>query len=89
MNIAETGDYGIVRFIADDSSKATAVLEKNDIIFSVTQVMAVEIPDKPGGLNSMLSVLADAGIDISYMYSLWCNFKFAFFINVSSICFDL
>lgn len=69
INIAEAADYGVLRMIADDARKAAAVLSEENFIVSVTPVVAVAVTDKPGGLHDVLKVIADAGIDIGYMYS--------------------
>lgn len=71
INIAETQDYGILRLIADDSDKASSVLKENGFILSVTPVVAISVPDRPGGLSELLGIIAGAGIDIEYMYSVF------------------
>lgn len=69
INIAETQDYGILRLIADDARRAASLLSERDFVVSVTPVVAVAVSDRAGMLNRVLSVIADAGIDIGYMYS--------------------
>ena len=71
LNIAETSDYGIIRFISNDQRKAAAILSAEDYVISVTPVSAVAVPDRPGGLCTVLKVLASANIDVSYMYSIF------------------
>ena len=73
ISIAETADYGLARMIVDDSHKASAILLEHGDILSMTPVWAVEVPDRPGGLAEVLSVLADAHVDIEYMYSLFAH----------------
>ncbi len=68
-NIAETVDFGILRFIVPDPEEATGVLKQHGFIASVTEVIAVEIEDKPGGLDHVLGFLSDAGIAVKYLYS--------------------
>lgn len=70
ISIAETTDYGVIRIIVDDSKKASSVLYENGNIISMAPVLAVEVPDKPAGLNELLEILADGQIGIEYMYSL-------------------
>ena len=70
LNIAETSDYGIVRMIVDDPGKTEALLRENGFIVRETPVVRTPVPDKPGGLNYVLRGIADAGIDIEYMYSV-------------------
>ncbi|MDR3224763.1 MAG: ACT domain-containing protein [Clostridiales Family XIII bacterium] len=69
MSIADTRDFGILRIIVDDAYGALSTLKEADYIVSVTKVIAVEIRDKPGGLASVLAVLASAGISVEYLYA--------------------
>ena len=71
ISIAETADYGLARLIVDDSHKASRILLEHGDILSMTPVWAVEVPDHPGGLAELLGVLAEAHVDIEYMYSLF------------------
>ncbi len=69
LSLAETEDFGIVRVITDDSYKTACVLKDEGYIFSITPVLAVEIPDCPGGLYKVLTVLQDQGINVEYTYA--------------------
>ena len=69
MTIADTKDFGILRIIVDDVEEGTKALEEGEIVFSVTEVLAAECGDHPGGLASILQVLMDADIDIEYTYA--------------------
>ena len=69
LNVAETKDFGIVRLIVDNVYTATTVLKDAGYIQSVTSVVGVAIPDVPGGLNRVLQVLADAKVNVEYMYA--------------------
>ena len=73
ISIAETSDYGLARLIVDDSHKASAILLQHGDILSMTPVWAVEVPDRPAGLAEMLAVLAEAHVDVEYMYSLFTH----------------
>ena len=73
ISIAETADYGLARMIVDDSHKASAILLEHGDILSMTPVWAVEVPDRPSGLADLLEVLAEAHVDVEYMYSLFTN----------------
>ena len=73
LSIAETSDYGLARMIVDDSYKASSILLKHGDILSMTPVWAVEVPDRPGGLAEVLGVLAEAHVDVEYMYSLFTH----------------
>ena len=71
ISIAETADYGLARLIVDDSYKASSILLQHGDILSMTPVWAVEVPDRPAGLSELLTVLAEAHVDVEYMYSLF------------------
>ena len=70
LNIAETTEYGIVRIIVDDVAAATEALIGAGMVVKVSDVSRVTISNSVGGLNSALQKIADAGIDIEYMYSM-------------------
>ena len=67
--LAETSDFGIARIIVDDVYKTTTLQRDADFVHSVTQVLGVALSDTPGGLDKVLRVLADAGVNVEYMYA--------------------
>ena len=69
LSLAETSDFGIVRLIVDDVYEAATVLKDAGFIHTVSSVVGVCIPDEPGGLNKVLQFLADASINVEYMYA--------------------
>ncbi len=71
LHIAETADYGVLRLITADPQEASRILLEHGFILSMTPVMAVAVPDVPGGLAKLLNILAKAGVDIEYMYSVF------------------
>ena len=73
ISIAETADYGLARLIVDDSYKASNILLQHGDILSMTPVWAVEVPDRPSGLADLLNILAEVGVDVEYMYSLFTH----------------
>ncbi|MBQ9936882.1 MAG: ACT domain-containing protein [Oscillospiraceae bacterium] len=70
MCIADTADYGIVRIIADDPERAGKILNETGHTASIREVTAFAVPDCPGGLAKVLSILEENSIDIEYMYAL-------------------
>ena len=70
LNIAETADYGVLRVIVDAPQRAAALLKEHGFIVRETAVVQAPVPDRPGGLNCVLRAIADADIDIEYMYSV-------------------
>ncbi len=67
--IADTVDFGILRCIVPDPEKATEILKKAGFTASITEVVAVSLEDRPGGLHKVLKILSDAGIGVDYIYS--------------------
>ncbi|MCK4597567.1 ACT domain-containing protein, partial [bacterium] len=69
LSLADTADFGVLRLIVSDSVKCFNVLKKNDFVAQMTDVIAVEIDDQPGGLNRVLAVFDKSDINIEYMYA--------------------
>jgi len=69
LSLADTEQFGILRLIVDNSEKAKSALDKNGFVAKITEVIAVEVKDEPGGLNDILKVEEDAGISVEYMYA--------------------
>lgn len=69
LSVAETADFGILRLIVNDVEKANKVLKDSGFRVNKTVVVAVEVPDKPGGLHSIMKVLSKEGINVEYLYA--------------------
>ena len=69
LSLADTSDFGILRLIVSDFEKAKENLKAGGFTVGRTTVVAVEVTDKPGGLNSILEMLRDAKINVEYMYA--------------------
>ncbi len=69
LSLADTSDFGILRLIVNDSAKAVDVLKTNQFTVSMTQVVAVEVSDRPGGLAHILDILEQEKINVEYMYA--------------------
>jgi len=69
LSLAETVDFGILRLIVNDVEKANTVLKDAGFRVSKTVVVAVEVPDKPGGLHSIMEVLSKESINVEYLYA--------------------
>ena len=69
LSLADTKDFGILRLIVNDWNKAKGVLEDGGCVVKITEVVGIEVPDRPGGLSQVLSVIDQAGINIEYMYA--------------------
>ena len=69
LSLADTTDFGILRLIVNDVDKASRVLKEQGYRISRTTVVAVEVPDRPGGLHSILEVLSKNGVNVEYLYA--------------------
>ena len=71
LTLADTSDFGVLRMIVDNVDKALSVLKDRGFIVKETEVVAVEVPDKPGGLARVLEILCIANINVEYMYAFF------------------
>ena len=69
MSLADTAQFGILRLIVKDWQRAKEVLEAAGVVVNVTEVLAVDVPDRPGGLASVLEAFEKAGVGVEYMYA--------------------
>lgn len=69
LALADTSDFGVLRLIVDDTEKARQTLKNNGFTVGKTNVVAVEVTDRPGGLHDILTMLHDAGLNVEYMYA--------------------
>ncbi|HAA08373.1 MAG: ACT domain-containing protein [Syntrophomonadaceae bacterium] len=69
LSIADTSDFGILRIIVNDPEKAYRILKEADFTVSETEVIAVQVPDSPGGLATVLEQMSDADLNIEYLYA--------------------
>lgn len=69
LSIADTSDFGILRLIVNKPDQALSVLKEAGFTVSITDVIAVEVKDEPGGLGEVLKLLQDSGINIEYLYA--------------------
>lgn len=69
LSLADTSDFGILRLIVNDNEKAKEALKAHGFTVGKTDVVAVEVEDRPGGLHKILDILRKAGINVEYMYA--------------------
>jgi len=69
LSLADTTDFGILRLIVNNVDTTSRVLRDNGFRVSRTTVVAVEVPDRPGGLHSILAVLKNDNILVEYLYA--------------------
>jgi hypothetical protein len=68
LMVADTAEFGVVRIICDRPEAARTALEEAGFSVSVANVIAVEVPDRPGGLADVLEVIGNAGANVEYAY---------------------
>lgn len=69
MTIADTSDFGIIRFIVENPEAAVKILGENHFTSAETDVLACEVPDVPGGLAKLLDSFRNSNASIEYLYS--------------------
>jgi len=69
LSIADTRQFGILRLLVQDQDKALKVLHEANCVVKLTDVVAIDVPDRPGGLAEVLELIEDAGINLEYMYA--------------------
>jgi hypothetical protein len=69
LSLADTSDFGILRLIVDNNDKAKAVLKEHGFTVGKTDVVAVEVEDRPGGLSRILDILSQQNVNVEYMYA--------------------
>lgn len=69
LSLADTTNFGILRAIVSDNEKAIKLITEGGYTANLTDVLAVSVPDAPGGLSGALEVLAKANLSVEYLYS--------------------
>ena len=69
LSLADTQQFGILRLIVKDWERARDVLSRDGCVVHVSEVVATEIDDKPGGLAEILEIIEESGTNIEYMYA--------------------
>lgn len=69
LALADTADFGVLRIIVNDPTLCLSVLKAHGFVAQVTEVIAVEVEDKPGGLARIMRVLDQENVNVEYMYA--------------------
>jgi len=69
LSLADTSDFGILRLIVDKTDQAKSVLKASGFTVNKTEVVAVEVPDRPLGLHGILEILDQGKVNVEYMYA--------------------
>jgi len=75
-SIADTAEYGILRLLVDQPQRAHQVLREHEFTVHESQVVLVEVPDRPGGVAEVLGKLADTNIEYTYPTATHCLIAF-------------
>lgn len=68
LTVAETESFGVLRIVVDKTDEAVKLLKENSFTANVTEVVAAEVADEPGGLAKVLKAIEQGNINIEYMY---------------------
>jgi hypothetical protein len=82
FNIAESSGFGVFRAIVDEPDRAYRELSKKGIVVKETDVVAIPMTDRPGGLLDVAKVIGDADINVEYGYAYVSNDRASFFFRV-------
>lgn len=69
LALADTSDFGILRLIVNDTDRATQALQDKGFTLKKSHVVAVEVPDRPGGFHGIMEALSKKGINVEYTYA--------------------
>ena len=69
LSLADTQQFGILRLIVRDWERAKEALESGGCVVNVTEVMAIEVQDRPGGLQEVLQMIEECSINVEYLYA--------------------
>ena len=84
VSLADTSDYGLLRFIVSDYEKAVKVLKESGFSAKVSDVVAVKLTQEVGQLNELLNILSGINVNIEYMYGLTSDDQSAFIVLKTS-----
>ena len=82
FSVSDTADYGILRLVVDHPEVALSALKDANFTVREDDVICIDLPDRPGGLAGVLKIVAEAGVNIEYVYSLIATFVV---INVADV----
>ncbi len=68
LSLADTVDFGILRLVVSEPDRAVSLLKEEGFTVSSNEVVAAEVSDQPGGLNRILQIIKDQGLNLEYMY---------------------
>jgi len=69
LSLADTADFGILRLIVNEPARAAETLRGNGFTVATNEMVALEVPDRPGGLWEILTAVGEAALNVEYMYA--------------------
>ncbi|MHA1730827.1 MAG: ACT domain-containing protein [Promethearchaeota archaeon] len=69
LTVSETADFGLLRLIVDKPEQCLKALRSGNFLADTTEILAVSMKDKPGGLHEVASILGENGVNIEYLYA--------------------
>ena len=69
LALADTKDFGILRLIVNDTDKTVELFKDASYAVTVTEIVAISIPDAPGQLSRVLDILGEKGVNLEYLYA--------------------
>ncbi|MDD5699399.1 MAG: hypothetical protein PHH77_12365 [Victivallaceae bacterium] len=69
LSLADSASFGVLRMIVDKTDIAYKALKAAGLTVKISEVVAIEVPDKVGGFAEVMKVMNDAGINVEYMYA--------------------
>jgi hypothetical protein len=75
FSLADTREFGILRLVVEDTDKARRLLQRHGFAVKVTEMIGIEVADRPGGVASILEALDGTGINVEYAYAFPCQHR--------------
>jgi hypothetical protein len=69
ISLADAPDFGIFRVVVEDPERARTALKRRGFVTELSDVIAVEVEDRPGGLADVLALFAEHDLNVEYMYA--------------------
>lgn len=69
LMLSDNGEFGLLRLLTPEIEKAKATIAGAGYAATTTEVVALQVPDRPGGLAGILTLLEEAGVSVEYMYA--------------------
>ncbi|SHN66977.1 ACT domain-containing protein [Desulfovibrio litoralis] len=86
LSLADTNEFGILRMIVDNPERAKEVLKAAGFTVNIASVIALEVPNSPGGLDNILQMFSQKGVNVEYMYAFasLCDDKAVLIIRIDN-----